>query len=259
MPCKCGSYSHRRTTHKDCPLNKANRPPKSDFIPSSPEAQSPEDDQALSSQDADDAPSPEHQESAEPSKKRKSWVISTSFESKYPSLHTEVSKVSPKSSTLKKILKKIISPLLGGGDVHKFTSTVAESFACLIHEYRENNHLPEITVPTEDVANEITGAVLGGMEMYLAKEIAAEMPLGNFDTSLSMQDSIQYCYDTTETEDFALAVDAVIMYPKALLYTIRMYKKTKTSDHVKKFLHDYSKCLYFRYIQDVEIKIMFKK
>jgi len=259
MPCKCGSYSHRRTTHKDCPLNKAKCLPKSDFIPSSPEAQSPEDDEALPPKDDVEALSPKHQENAKPSKKRKSWVISTSFESKYPSLHTEVSKVSPKSSTLKKILKKIISPLIGGGDVHKFTSTVAESFACLIYEYRENNHLPEITVPTEDVANEITGAVLGGMEMHLAKEIAAEMPLRDFDTTLSMQDSIQHCYDTTETEDFSLAVDAVIMYPKALLYTIRMYKKTKTSDHVKKFLHDYSKCLYLRYIQDIEIKIIFKK
>lgn len=259
MPCKCGSYTHKRSTHKDCPLKKAAYSQNSDFIPSSPEAQSPEDDKAQSVKNADDAPSPKHQESAKPSKKRKSWVILTSFESKYPSLHTEVSKVSPKSSTLKKMLKKIISPLLGGGDVHKFASSLAESFACLIHEYRENNNLPEITVPTEDVANEITGAVLGGMHINLAKDIAAEMPLGDFDTTLSMQDSIQYCYDTTETEHFASAVDAVIMYPKALLYAVRMYKKTNTSDHVKKFLHDYSKCLYFRYIQIIEVKIMFKK
>ena len=240
MPCKCGSYNHRRTTNKNCPLNPANRC-------STP---------ALSSPAAPVAPALP----ASPNKsssKLKSWTISSSFKDKYPALHAEASKLSPKGSTLKKLLKKIISPLVGGGDVHKFTSTVCESFSGLINDFRENERLPEIAVPTEDVANEITGAVLGGMEMPLAKEIAAEMPVYEFDPRLSLEDSIQQCYNTTETPAFEKALSEVLMYPQAMLYAIQMYKKTKTSENVKKFLLEFSKQLYFRHMKNAEINITF--
>lgn len=237
MPCKCGSYNHRRTTNKICPLNPSN----------------------LNSSGAP-APAASPASPASPRKsssKRKSWTISSSFEDTYPALHAEASKVSPKGSTLKKILKKIISPLVGGGDVHKFTSTVCESFSDLINDFRENERLPEIAVPTEDVANEITGAVLGGMEITLAEEIAAKMPVYEFDHRLSLEDSIQQCYNTTDTAAFETAVSEVIMYPQAMLYAIQMYKKTKTSENVKKFLLEFSKHLYFRHMKNAEINITF--
>lgn len=253
MPCSCGSYSHKRSTHKDCPLNGLNK------SPAIPQLAEPVPDEVLVVTDLNESlPSdiamPNHENNGT---KRKSWIISTSFEETYPSLYEEVSKPCPKAKSLKKILKKIITPLIAGGDVYKFSLAIAKSLECLVHEFRESQNLPQATVPAEAVATEITGAVLGGTEMTFAAEIAAEMPLHEFDIRASMHESIQQCYSTTNTTDFAQALEKVIEYHEAFLYAVRMFKKTKTSKHMEQFLYEYSMCLYLRHVKTAELKITF--
>ena len=222
MPCKCGSTTHKRTNHKDCPLS-------------------------MSRQSSDSSSESSSDSEAEVLGKR-------SLSSVYPDLYGELSARRPDEKKLRHAIKERVQ-VLAVPEMYPFLWDMCETFCKMAHEYRSQNNLSSINLPVKDIADEIYATMMEDMDF--AEDIANEMPLQRFDTSKSFEELMQECYDTTKTKHFKRAVEKVVEFPGAFMHALALFKKNKEDENVQAFLMKYSKQLYNRHMQNIEINIAF--
>ena len=223
MPCKCGSTTHKRTTHRDCPLN-----------------------EHRDSSDSSDESSDEERES---SRKR-------NFANIFPDLYEVASERQPNRKRLRKAIREQVSSLAIEG-VYSFVFNISEAFTKLVEEFREYHDMEEVCIPIKDIADEIYAKALLNEKMDFAEDIADEMPLSKMDMTKSFEELIQECYDTTKTKEFVRAVENTVEHSGAFMHALREFKKYRNNENVKTFLKSYSKRLYNRHMENIEVHIKF--
>lgn len=231
MPCKCGSLTHKRTTHKDCPLR--NR-----------------------SHSSQSSSSEESSEESESDMEMEPWVVEPSLETMYPELYRECLKP---NAAVQAMVVDIVSSIVCGPDVYTLALTHAKSLLAEIASIREQEKLSDVAERAEDIADMVFGAFLGsiGAPRIKVKSIVENMPDIELDPNKTFRELVQHCYDTTKLPAFKDAVRASEERPISVLYAIEMWQQYKGSEKIQDALKEYSRRLYNKSMRNVSVDINF--
>ena len=177
-----------------------------------------------------------------------------SFEERYPKLHkkTHERRVNPKD--IVGHVKDIIMPSVV--DNYEFVRALADAYLRLVDDSRDEAGLPELEMDANDIANEVFIDFLGS-QAHHAEEVASKMPLKKFNTSKSFEELMQLCYDTTKTDDFKEAVQDVMEHSSVFLHALDVFRKDRANRDMETFLLKYSKALYNKHMNNIQINISF--
>lgn len=233
MPCVCGSKAHKRTTHRDCPLNK-------DRVSDSSVSESSSDSES------------EVEVVQELGKRKRSYA----FLSTYPRLAKKIFQKEVTQDEVKGLIKDIVEPFVVN-DNYPFVKNLCDCFIKFVHDKREEAQLEKFELSRKELADDLFADALADFSFDFAEDIADEIPLYEFDTNKSFGELIQLCYDTTKSDEFKNLVEEKVDESGAFLHALKKFRKYKSNEVIKKFLQKYSKRLYNRHMQNIQISISY--
>lgn len=242
MPCKCGSLTHQRSNHKDCPLNSLTSASESSGSESeSKSGSASESESAFESASESSSDHESENDAALPSEN----ILN---------LFDEMKATHPDKKKLKEAIKVKIQ-ILGTPAIYSIVWSLCETFCSLVHNYRHDHELPGLLLPIKKITDEIYATMISDMNFYT--QVAEEMPPVKMDILKSFGELIQVCYDTTKTKAFKDAVHKVVEHSDSFLYALKLFKKNKESQDVEMFLMRYAKSLYSINMENIEVEISF--
>ena len=200
--------------------------------------------------------SPERMSSSDSDSSDEETLGKRTFDTVFPRLYKKVCFRRPDEKAVRDIIKDTLKPMLLENR-YSFAYDMSEAFTKLVKDVRDDKDLPKMHIHAKDVADELFAEVIAEVPIEFAEDVADEMPLIRLDKSKSFKELIQQCYDTTKTKAFEKAVSDTVEHAGAFLQALRVFKENKENENIEEFLVKYSKRLYNRHMQDIEISINF--